>query len=209
VKTLHPTNAWHAKSGGIATMYRAILRAAEERGHEMRLIVPSGSTSVEEVGRHGRIYHLRAPAAPFNGGYRILYPHRYLFPRGDILRIIDTERPDLIETTDKYTLLYLGGLLRIRAHPLLRFRPAVVGLSCERMDENTAAYLSGASAALALTRLYMRWLYLPLWITTLRSATIPRPSCGVFRAAIRWSAASGCFRWAPIPRCSLPHGERR
>ncbi len=162
MKTLHLTNSWQPCSGGVATFYRAALRAAEARGHQMRLIVPSETTSVEEIGRHGRIYHLRAPRALFNSAYRTLYPHRYLLPGGDILRILNEERPDLVETCDKYTLPYLGGLLRVGRHPLVRFRPSVVGLSCERMDDNMSAYLSRRPAALAFTRLYMRWLYLPL-----------------------------------------------
>jgi len=162
MKTLHLTNSWQPRSGGVATFYRAVLRAADHRGHQMRLIVPSETTHTEEVGRHCRIYHLRAPRAPFNSAYRILYPHRYLLPGGDVLRILNHEQPDLVETCDKYTLLYLGGLLRVGAHPLVRFRPAIVGLSCERMDDNMAAYLTGRPAALAFARLYVRWVYLPL-----------------------------------------------
>jgi alpha-1,6-mannosyltransferase len=162
MKTLHLTNSWQPRSGGIATFYRAVLRAAEMRGHQMRLIVPSDTTRVEETGRHCRIYHLRAPRAPFNSAYRTLYPHRYLLPGGDILRILNQEQPDLVETCDKYTLFYLGGLLRVGAHPMVRFRPTIVGLSCERMDDNMAAYVSPRAPAMALTRLYMRWLYLPL-----------------------------------------------
>ena len=162
MKTLHLTNSWQPRSGGVATFYRAVLRAAETRGHQMRLIVPSDTTHVEEIGRHCRVYHLRAPRALFNSAYRVLYPHRYLLPWGDILRILNREQPDLVETCDKYTLLYLGGLLRVGLHPLVRFRPAIVGLSCERMDDNVTAYVSGSTAALAFTRLYLRWLYLPL-----------------------------------------------
>ena len=162
MKTLHLTNSWQPRSGGVATFYRAVLRAAEARGHEMRLIVPSETTRVEEIGRHCRIYHLRAPKAIFNNAYRTLYPHRYLLPGGDVLRILNEEQPDLVETCDKYTLFYLGGLLRVGAHPLVHFRPAIVGLSCERMDDNMSAYVSRRPVALAFTKLYMRWLYLPL-----------------------------------------------
>ena len=161
MKTVHLTNAWHPRSGGIATFYRALLDAAERRQHDIRLIVPSSESRVETVGRHGTIYHLAAPIAPFNPDYRILYPLRSLLPAGDIVRILDRERPDLIEVCDKYTHIYVGSLLRTRRHPLLRFRPAVVGLSCERMDENAAAYLSAGSYLRTLTQLYLRWLYFP------------------------------------------------
>jgi len=162
MKTLHLTNSWHPRSGGIATFYRQLLRAAEACGHQMRLIVPSETTRVEEVGRHGRIYYLQAPPALFNPEYRMLLPHRYLLPGADVLRILEREQPDLIETCDKYSLLYLGGLLRIGAHPFVRRRPAIVGLSCERMDDNVAAYAFRSRLAMAFTRWYMRWIYLPL-----------------------------------------------
>ena len=162
MKTLHLTNSWQARSGGVATFYRALLQAAEARGHQMRLVVPSEATYIEDIGSHCRIYHLRAPRSLFNNAYRTLYPHRYLLPGGDILGILNREQPDLVETCDKYTLLYLGGLLRVGAHRLVRFRPTIVGLSCERMDDNMSAYVSRRPAALSLSRLYMRWLYLPL-----------------------------------------------
>ena len=50
LKTLHLTNAWHETSGGIATFYRALLRAANGRGHFMTLVVPGQSAQVEKVG---------------------------------------------------------------------------------------------------------------------------------------------------------------
>jgi hypothetical protein len=80
MKTLHLTNAWHETSGGIATLYRALLQAAERRGQEIRLIVPGGEDRVERVGKHAVIYHLKAQRAPFNSNYRMLWPTSYLYP---------------------------------------------------------------------------------------------------------------------------------
>lgn len=112
MKTLHLTNAWHASSGGIGTFYRALFETANRERHWMRLVVPGDSTRVQEIGEFVRIYHIEAPLAPFDRNYRILYPHRFLFPRATIQRIINDERPDLVEISEKYTLNYLGGLLR-------------------------------------------------------------------------------------------------
>ena len=39
-KSLHFTNAWHETSGGIATFYRAMIAAANKRGHHLALVVP-------------------------------------------------------------------------------------------------------------------------------------------------------------------------
>ncbi len=163
MKTLHLTNAWHASSGGIGTFYRALIEAAEREGHFMRLVAPGESTRVEEVGGFGRIYFLKAPRAPFDRNYRILYPHRFLFPGTAIQRIINEECPDLVEISEKYSLIYLGGLLRTGRLPGVSVRPTVVGISHERMDRNVAVYLNAGAAARRFCRLYMRWLYFPMF----------------------------------------------
>ena len=46
-----------------------------------------------------------------------MLPHRYLFPRTALQRIINHELPDLIEVSDKYAMHYLAGLLRTRRLP--------------------------------------------------------------------------------------------
>ncbi len=163
LKTLHLTNAWHKESGGIGTFYRALLDAANERGHFLRLVVPGAVSRVEEAGPFGRIYSIRAPYAPLNQKYRLLYPHRFLFPGSAIQRILNQERPDLIEVSEKYTMPYLSGLLRVQSLQGVKFRPTTIGLTCERMDENMAAYLSGSRAAAGFCRWYMKWVYFPLF----------------------------------------------
>lgn len=163
MKTLHLTNAWHAASGGIATFYRALLRASETNGHFMRLVVPSDRTEVEDLGRFTRIYHLCAPRTPLNKSYRMLLPHRFLFPGTALSRILADERPDLVEVSDKYTLNYFAGCVRRGWIPGVDRRPAVVGLSCERMDDNVEAYLTASPAGKAFARWYMKWLYFPLF----------------------------------------------
>ncbi len=163
MKTLHLTNCWHASSGGIGTFYRALFEAANREGHFMRLVVPGAATGVEEAGRFGRIYHIEAPRAPLNPEYRLVLPHRYLFPRTALQRIVNEERPDLVEVSDKYALPYLAGLLRTRRLPGVRVRPTVVGMSHERMDENVAAYLTPGSAGRRFCEWYMKWIYFPMF----------------------------------------------
>lgn len=162
MKTLHLTNSWHPNSGGIRTFYSAMLEAANAEGHSMRLVVPAEESRVEEVGRFGRIYHVRAPKAPFSPSYRILYPHRALLPGGDVYRILVSEQPDLVEVCDKFTMNYLGGLLRVGMLPGIDFRPAVVGLSCERLDQTARTYAFGESLSRWFASSYLRWLYFPL-----------------------------------------------
>jgi alpha-1,6-mannosyltransferase len=164
MKTLHLTNYWHSSSGGIATFYRALIEAAGlRRDHEIVVAVPSAENRVEQAGRSGRIVYLRAPRAPFNPDYRLLLPHRFLWASGDIARLIAKEQPDLVEVCDKYTLNYLAGLLRKGRVPGVSRRPPVVGLSCERMDDNLKAYLGAGAAVNRWSALYLKWLYFPLF----------------------------------------------
>jgi alpha-1,6-mannosyltransferase len=159
LKTLHLTNAWHATSGGIGTFYRSLLDAANATGHSLRLVVPGDRDWVEQVGDFGRIYYLRSAHAPLNRSYRMLYPGRYLARSGRIKEILNSERPDLIEVCDKYTLPYMAGLLRIRRLSGVNLRVPVIGLSCERMDENMAAYLSRGGLGKRFCRWYMKNIY--------------------------------------------------
>jgi len=163
VKTLHLTNAWHEKSGGIATFYKELIIAANREKHYIRLVVPGDGDSIQEVGAFGRIYRLAAPSAPLNPAYRILYPSQFLSAHSKIQRIIRDERPDLVEICDKYNLHYFGGLLRLGLLPGIDYRPALVGLSCERMDENFAVYVGWGSLGKRFSQFYMHWLYFPFF----------------------------------------------
>src|ERR1700760_982701 len=163
IKTLHLTNAFHTHSGGISTFYMAMLHVANQQQREMRLIVPGAEDRVEQVGRYGRIYIVSAPRAPIYGSYRCLYPTKYLYPENTIRRILREERPDVIEICDKYNLQYLGGMIRKGLLSDLDFRPLILGLSCERMDENVAAYVANSAFHRAFCRWYMHWLYFPLF----------------------------------------------
>jgi glycosyltransferase involved in cell wall biosynthesis len=161
IKTLHLTNCWHSESGGIATFYRELLEAAGRRGREIRLVVPGARDGVERSGAYGRIYSVKGRTLRFSPGYRVIMPQRYVLPGAALRQILDDERPDLVECCDRYTLNYLAGLLR-RGWLLRGYRPAVVGLHCERMDDSVAAYVSRRPAAKSFCRWYLRWLQFPM-----------------------------------------------
>jgi alpha-1,6-mannosyltransferase len=186
MKTLHLTNYWHASSGGIATFYRALIEAAGRRGnHEIVVVVPSAESRVEQAGERGRIIYLRAPRAPFNRDYRLLLPHQFVLPGGEISRLIAKEEPDLVEICDKYTLNYLAGLLRRRRVPGVTHRPAVAGLSCERMDDNVRAYLGVSGRLHRSIAFYLKWLYFPLFDF---HVTVSEYAAGELREAARGHA---------------------
>jgi alpha-1,6-mannosyltransferase len=163
-KTLHITNAYHNASGGIRAFYRAMLDAANRRGRLMRLVVPGERSEVEDFGGCGRIHYIAARQAfLFDKRYRLLTPPTYLpLFRGELWRILRDEKPDLIEVCDKYSVHWLAGLLRRGWIPGLQ-RPPLVGMSCERMDDNVEAFLGRSRAGRLWARFYMGCLYIPFF----------------------------------------------
>jgi alpha-1,6-mannosyltransferase len=160
--SLHLTNAYHSSSGGIRTFYNALLEAANREGRRVAVVVPGSRDEVEDVGEFGRIYHVRGPQAPaFDRRYRLLLPTAYApFIGSSIAAILERERPDIVEICDKYTLPYLAALLRRRWLPRVP-RPLLLGLSCERFDDNMSAYLSRSRMARTFTQWYLRHIYGP------------------------------------------------
>jgi len=90
-----------------------------------------------------------------------MLPHTYAWPgRSQLRRILAAESPDLVEVCDKFWLIYLSGVLRRRWIPGLP-TPAIVGLTCERLDDNLSTYISDGPLAHSLYGWYMRSCYAP------------------------------------------------
>jgi alpha-1,6-mannosyltransferase len=162
IKTLHITNSYHPASGGIRTFYNALLDAANRHRRLVRLVVPAAETCIEEVGDFGRIYHVASPRVPvIDSRYRWMLPHTYAWHHESPLRrILAAERPDLVEVCDKFWLLYLSGVLRRGWIPGVPV-PVIVGLTCERLDDNMRTYISPGRAAQTICERYMRQCYIP------------------------------------------------
>lgn len=162
IKTLHITNSYHPASGGIRTFYHALLEAANGHRRYVRLVVPGAETCIEEVGEFGRIYRVAAPRVPIlDSRYRWMLPHTYAWRYDSPLRqILAEERADLVEVCDKFWLLYLSGVLRRQWIPGVPV-PVIVGLTCERLDDNMSSYVSDSWAAQSACERYMRSCYVP------------------------------------------------
>jgi alpha-1,6-mannosyltransferase len=160
IKTLHITNHYHPSSGGIRTFYHALLEAADAHQREVCLVVPGAKDSMERVGAFGRIHTIAAPPCPlFDSRYHLLLPHLYALPYPSALRkILQSEQPDLVEVCDKFTLSCVPSVLRRRW--IKGVAPAVlVGLSCERLDDNVSAYISEGPLARSLAGWYLKKMY--------------------------------------------------
>jgi alpha-1,6-mannosyltransferase len=193
--SLHITNAYHPTSGGIRTFYTALLEAANRERRRVSLLVPGPEDRVEEVGQFGTIYSVRAPRAPaFDRRYRLILPSHFIPGlRGRVVRILERERPDLVEMCDKYSLPYLAAMLRKRWH--LRVpRPVLAGLTCERFDDNMVAYCSSSRPARAFTRWYIRHIYGPPFDAHIANSEY---TAGELRAALH-DRLPGFIRVAPM-----------
>jgi len=160
--TLHITNAWHATSGGIRTFYQALLDGGNRLGRRVVVVAPAQRAGIEPVGDYGCLYFVPAPPAPaFDRRYRLITPDKYMpFGSGCIRAILERERPHVVEIADKYSLPYLAALLRRGWFSGIP-RPALVGLSCERFDDNMAAYLNRSPVARRFTQWYIHNVYGP------------------------------------------------
>jgi len=193
--SLHVTNAYHPSSGGIRTFYTALLDAANRERRRVCLVVPGPEDKVEEVGAFARIYFVRAPFAPvFDRRYRLILPLHFIPGlRGLLVRILERERPDLVEICDKYSLPYLAAMLRKRWHSRVP-RPVLAGLTCERFDDNMAAYCSSSRPARAFTRWYVRNIYGPPFDVHI---AVSKYTAGELRAALP-DRPEGFIRVAPM-----------
>jgi glycosyltransferase involved in cell wall biosynthesis len=162
--TLHLTNAYHPQSGGVRTMYEALLAQAELEGRRMSLVVPAERDGCEQIGRVTRIHYVRAPRAPaFDRRYRTILPHRFLAPRrGRLWSILESERPDVVEVCDKYSLCYFAGLIR-RSRRVSTEGPTLIGLSCERLDDNLRAHIGAHPAMEAAARAFLGRVYIGMF----------------------------------------------
>jgi hypothetical protein len=96
IKTMHVPNYWHEEGGGIATVYRQLLRSAERPRRAMRLVVPGAEDREEILGEFAKIYHVSSTPSRLSAGPGFM-PHGYLVPHSPVRRILEAEKADLVE----------------------------------------------------------------------------------------------------------------
>ena len=165
MKSVHITNYYHKSSGGISVAYNKMLEHAERHRRFVRLIVPGEADSVEDVNEFARIYFVKAGFSPvFDKRYRVMMPwNSYIFDRSRIKTILRDEKPDMVEIGEKYTLSLMAGLMRKGIMNVSEKRPMLVHLSCERMDDNIASFVSSGELAKRLSRGFIRNYLFPMF----------------------------------------------
>jgi glycosyltransferase involved in cell wall biosynthesis len=163
IKTVHLTNYYHENSGGISTSLNNLLKAAERNEREVTLIVPGEQNKLEKLNRFAKIYYVAAPRSPFfDKRYRLMMPWQYTLKDSVIRRILINEKPDLIEVTDKYTLAFIGAMIRKGFFSKLG-RPVLVHFSAERMDDNVAHFVTKSKIGKILAQNYLANLVIPFF----------------------------------------------
>jgi alpha-1,6-mannosyltransferase len=107
-------------TGGLKTVVEELARCYTAEGLERVLIVP-GPTDLREATDRGTRIFVRAPLVPGSGGYRVICDTRHL------MRLLDEVEPDVVEVSDKLTLVAAARWARDRGVPCTL-------LSHERID---------------------------------------------------------------------------
>lgn len=155
LKSVHITNYYHRNSGGVSTSYNNLMVAAKRHERHVRLIVPGETDEIEEVNEFAKIYYVSAIQSPvFDRRYRMIMPWQYMRQDTRIREILLDERPDMIEICDKYSLSFMGAMIRTNRFKRLG-RPLLVHFSCERMDDNIASYATKGKIGKWLARRLM------------------------------------------------------
>lgn len=133
VRIVQLANLVTPTSGGIRTVLFALGQAYAAAGHERHLITPARQAgSVPIPG--GTWWRVPGPRLPGSGGYRMALRRR------EVVRRLEQLRPDSIEVSDRYTLMWAAGW----AH---EHGVRSVALVHEHLADNLTTWLPGRRAA--------------------------------------------------------------
>jgi alpha-1,6-mannosyltransferase len=113
-------NFYGPRTGGLKTVLEELARCYTAQGAERFLIVP-GPSDLEETNQYGTRLFIRSPVVPGSGGYRMIFRTRRLH------ELLNSMNPDVLEVSDKLTLLAAARWARERGVPCTL-------LSHERID---------------------------------------------------------------------------
>jgi alpha-1,6-mannosyltransferase len=120
MRIVQVANFYAPTSGGLKIVVEETGRGYQQAGHERILIVPGRTDAVEQT-PSGRRVVVRSLRLPGLGNYRILIDRRR------IRRLLADQPPDILEVSDKFSLLWLSRWGRRRSVPVVLF-------SHERLD---------------------------------------------------------------------------
>jgi alpha-1,6-mannosyltransferase len=167
MKILYCTNFYTRASGGVKTYIHSVGAELLKSGLPFRLVVPGAENGLEEEpGTDSRVYILKSPRFPINREYRMILPLDFLpwfrFRLGEIIR---RERPDVVEVSDTWTLIYMARALRERpAWFGLEKSPLVAAFSHDRFSDYMKHYFREGVVRrnmLSFAGWYMKRIFIP------------------------------------------------
>lgn len=102
------------KSGGLKTTINELSNQYSSIGHKVLIIVPGERTSESISGSISR-FEIKSPKIPFSGGYRIIFNLK------NTLQILQEFNPDVIEISDRTTLMIVSLWAKLKNIPTLFF----------------------------------------------------------------------------------------
>ncbi len=110
----HIANMYGPKSGGLKTAMRELSNEYALRGHQVLLVVPGAKNEYSKTGEITTI-SVAAPRIPLSGGYRII------LNTGAVIDILKNFDPEVLEVSDRTTLLRVARWARRREIPTVFF----------------------------------------------------------------------------------------
>lgn len=103
MRIAHVANFYGPRSGGLRTTMRSLADGYSRRGIEVLHIVPGDESSVS-----AHVHTVKAPRVPRSGGYRMIVG------LDEVIAQLDEFAPDVLEVSDRYTLVALADWARSR-----------------------------------------------------------------------------------------------
>ena len=128
MRIAHIANMYGPKSGGLKTAVNQLSREYAELGNQVLIVIPGASSSFHRDGNI-LIAQIKSPQIPFSGGYRVIVKI------GTVIEHLGNFQPDVIEISDRTTLLKVANWAKSHSIPTTVF-------AHERIDGVLAAFLS-------------------------------------------------------------------
>ncbi|MEY4101351.1 MAG: GDP-mannose-dependent alpha-(1-6)-phosphatidylinositol dimannoside mannosyltransferase [Actinomycetota bacterium] len=127
-KIAHIANLYGPKSGGLRTTINELAKQYSDRDIDVLVIVPGPISKCQKINRILYV-ELSSLPIPFSGGYRVIIDIR------KVKRILETFQPDVIEISDRSTLLHIAHWAKTK-----KIHTAV--FAHERLDGVLSAFAS-------------------------------------------------------------------
>lgn len=129
-------------SGGLKTTVNEISRRYSEIGNEVLVIIPDQESHL--TGRPNLAFHrLKSPIIPYSGGYRVITNIRR------VISLLDKFAPDVIEISDRSTLLIIAAWAKRKGIPTTFF-------AHERLDEVLHSFFPLLPSRKSISKLWNR-----------------------------------------------------